>query len=215
MKQMEKIKNLLEVRKKIKSVKPTFIVKEANFSARVKRRWRFPRGKHSSTRQYHKGRPKLVNQGYGSPKAVRFLPWSGKKAVRVSNVQELLSLDSREQSAVISKVGRKKMLELLQLAKEKKIEVLNVKDIDKLMGEIKSKFAARKKLRDEKTKEKTKKQEEKKKKAEEKEKKKKEEDKEERKEKKGEEPSRAKEDEQKEKQEEQKKVVEKTIIKKQ
>ena len=30
-----------------------FVVKESNFSARVKSRWRFPRGKHSKVRQMH------------------------------------------------------------------------------------------------------------------------------------------------------------------
>ncbi len=164
-------KKLLEIRKKIKDAKPTFVVKESNFSARVKRRWRFPRGKHSKVRQMHKGRPSLVSPGYGSPRAVRGLHASGKEIVVVNNQKELLSLNKETQGAVIaSNVGNKKKLSLLELASKEKISLLNVKNIDELKKEIMDKFSLRKKQKAEETKKRSSKKAEIKKKAEEKEK---------------------------------------------
>ncbi len=162
---MTSTKPLLELRKKIKKAKPTFVVKESKFSAKVKSRWRYPRGKHSSTRQYHKGRPKMVNPGYGSPTAVKHLHSSGLKTVLVNNNADLSNLDIENEGAIISsKVSKKNKLVLLKFAKDKKITVLNY--TDKSIEKIESEFAQRKKIKAEKLKEKGKKQEEKKKKAE-------------------------------------------------
>jgi large subunit ribosomal protein L32e len=162
---MTSTKTLLELRKKIKKSKPTFVVKESKFSAKVKSRWRFPRGKHSATRQYHKGRPKLVHPGYGSPKAVKHLHHSGLKTVLVSNTKDLSNLDAENEGALIaSTVSNRSKLVLLKLAKDKKITVFNYND--QSIEKIESEFAQRKKLKEEKLKDKGKKQEEKKKKAE-------------------------------------------------
>jgi len=169
---MEKTKKLLELRKKARKSKPNFVVKESKFSARVKSRWRFPRGKHSAVRQMHKGRPALASVGYGAPKAVRGLDKSGLQKVVVGNVKQLSLLNKTTQGAVISgSVGNKNRLAILELAKKEKIAVLNVKDIDKLTAKITDNFNARKKLKEEKLKQKDKKKAEKEKKAEEKKKK--------------------------------------------
>ena len=176
---MSDIKKLLGLRKRIKTSKPAFVVKESHFVAGVKKRWRFPRGKHSKVRQEHKGRPALVTTGYGSPKAVRGLHSSGLETVLVHNTTELLSLDPVSQGAVLaSGLGGKKKLAMLTLANEKKIPVLNVKDSEVAAEEIKTKFTARVKARQEKLQVKTKKQEEKAKKAEAEKKKKEEKEKE-------------------------------------
>lgn len=166
---MSDTKQLVVLRRKIKQRKPVFIVKESNFSARVKRRWRFPRGKHSAMRQMHRGRPKLVTPGFGSPKAAKGLHSSGLQEVLVNNISELLSLNPLAQGAVLaSGIGGRKKLDLLTLANDKKIPVLNVKDPALAADEIKKKFTERVRLRQEKQQQKTKKQEEKTKKAEEK-----------------------------------------------
>ena len=204
------IKKLLEVRKRIKKNKPTFVVKETNFSARVKRRWRFPRGKHSKVRQMHRGRPKLVNVGFGVPKAVRGLHSSGLETVIVHNKKELLSINPEKQGAIIAGIGNNKKLKLLELAKEKNIALFNIKDLEKAIEEIKSSFANRKKEKEDKSKEKSKKEIEKKKKADEK--KQKEEGKSEKESK----PSEVIEQKHnKDQEDEEKKAIEKTIIKKQ
>lgn len=155
---------------------PGFVVKESKFSARVKSRWRFPRGKHSAVRQMHKGRPPMPTPGYGAAKKVKGLRM-GLQPLLVARVSQLEGIDTSIQGVVISgKVGNKKRLEILQAAEEKKIFVLNVKDTGILINTIKEKFAARKRAKNIKLKDKDKKEEEKKKKAIEK-KKKEEEDK--------------------------------------
>ena len=193
-------RKLLDLRKKAKKEKPDFVVKESKFSARVKSRWRFPRGKHSAVRQVHRGRPALVSIGYGSPRAVRGLHSSGLEKVLVHNLQELLTVNPGVQGAVIaSTVGKKKKLELLKASQEKKIPVLNVKDVGKLSESIMGEFTARKEAKGKKLQEKSKKVEDKKKKAEDKKKEKKE----------------AKEGSVEEKVQQEKKMVEKTITKRQ
>ena len=207
---MSDIKQLLGLRKKIKRSRPSFVVKESNFSARVKRRWRFPRGKHSKVRQEHKGRPSLVGTGYGSPRLVRRLHHTGLQEVLVHNIKELLSLNPLSQGAVLaSGLGGRKKLELLTLANEKKIPVLNVKDSALAAEEIKKDFSARVKLKQDKLQKKTKKEEEKVKKDEQK--KKKEEEKAASK-KKEEKPAEQKQEEEKKTQQE---MVQKTITKRQ
>jgi large subunit ribosomal protein L32e len=203
-------KKMLEVREKIRKTRPKFVVKESKFSARVKSRWRFPRGKHSKVRQMHKGRPLLVNVGSRSPRLVRGSNKLGLEIVAVSNKNELLSLDKEKQSALLTNIGNKKRLELLELAKENKIHLSNVKDIEKTVEKIKSSFDTRKKLKLDKSQAKSKKETEKKKLAEEK-KKKEEEEKTKAESKSVEETV----EDKKEKIKEEKKELEKTIIKKQ
>ena len=207
-------KKLLALRNKIKKRQPGFVVKESNFSARIKKRWRFPHGRHSKVRQMHHGRPKLPSIGYSGPKEIRGLDRSGFEPVLVHNLKELLSLNPTVQGAVLAKIGMKKGLAVLKAAVEKKIKVLNVRKIEQRIKEMEDSFISRKKAKTEKSSAKTRKEEEKKKKAEEKLKKVKEE-KEEKEKKVETQPEEEKLNEQEEKIEEQKKAVEKTLIKKQ
>ncbi|HLD00447.1 MAG TPA: eL32 family ribosomal protein [Candidatus Nanoarchaeia archaeon] len=206
---------LLKIRSQIKKTKPTFVIKESNYSARVERKWRFPMGRHSGSRQYWRGKPILPTPGYGSPKAVRGLSRSGLQRIVVSNVEQLAKLDPITQGAIISSgVGKKKKLDLLKLASEKKITLLNVKDNTTEITKIEQEYAQRIKLKQDKFKKNVTKKEEKKKRAEEK---KKEESK------KGSQNSEAESMEDKvmeaskikEEAEAQKKIAEKTITKKQ
>ena len=143
-----------------------FVVKESNFSARVKSRWRFPRGKHSKVRQMHKGRPALPNPGHGSPVATKGLHVSGLKPVVISNKNELSNIDVSLEGAIISgKIGNKKRLELLRFADENKISLLNVKGIAELTKKIKDNLVERKRSKQDKLKKQSEKEAEKKKKA--------------------------------------------------
>lgn len=138
----------LELRNQRKQKKYTFVVKESKFCAGVKRRWRFPRGKHSKVRQMHKGRPALPNPGYGSPKEVKGLLRNGLKPVVVSSVKELDSIDQKTEGAVLSRtLGKRRKAELLKLAQEKKITLVNVKDVSKSLDTINSMMSSRKKAR--------------------------------------------------------------------
>jgi len=157
---------LLQLRKDMK--KPDFVVKESNFSARVKVRWRFPRGRHSKVRQMHCGRPAMPNPGYGAPAEVRGLHQSGLEMVVVRNAQELQVLNPKIQGAIIAaSVGNKKKISLLEIAQQKKITLLNVKDASAAAKKLVSDFEQRKEWRKKKAVEMSKKEEQKQKKAEE------------------------------------------------
>ena len=168
---METIKKLLDVRKKSKKSKPDFVIKESKFSSGVEKKWRYPRGKHSGSRQYHKGKPIKPTTGYGSPKEVRHLHKSGKAVVLVKNTTDLEGLNKDTQIITIAKIGKKKMLAILDVAQKNQLEVSNVKDVNKKVEQITTDFTARKQLRESKQKDKTKKEAEKTKRAEEKKKK--------------------------------------------
>ena len=157
---------LLKLRAEMK--KPAFVVKESNFNAGVKVRWRFPRGRHSKVRQMHCGRPAMPNPGYGAPVEVRGLHKSGLEVVMVRNAEDLQNLNIKTQGAVISaSVGARKRLSLLEMAQQKKITLLNVKDAGAAAKKLVSDFEQRKERRQKRTVEMSKKEEQKKKKAEE------------------------------------------------
>ncbi|MBI4981242.1 50S ribosomal protein L32e [Candidatus Woesearchaeota archaeon] len=205
---------LLSLRNQNKKRKPHFVVHESTSYPRMKPKWKKTRGNSSGVRQKWRGRRATVNPGYGSPQEVKGLHSSGLEKVIVNNAAELLALNHATQGAVIaSSVGNRKRAELLKLAQEKKIRILNVKNVPKLVEKLSSELAVRKKVKSEKKSVKGKKEEEKKKKAEEKLKKEKEEadkakaDKKEGKEKTAEENKTA--------QEEQKEAIEKELIKRQ
>jgi len=204
-------KKLLEQRNKQKKIKPKFVVRESKIYPRMKGKWKFPYGTSSSVRLCHRGSPVMVSIGFGSPREVRGLHSSGLEKVLVNNKEELLAVDPKKQGAVIaSQVGNRKRIELLKLAAEKKIRVLNVKDVSKLLSQINADFAKRQAERKNQLSTKDKKQEEKKKKAEEK-KKKEEVEKHKEKEEKSEKSEAAPENVQKE----EKEIVEKELIKRQ
>ncbi len=167
---------LLSLRNKNKKRKPHFVVHESTSYPRMKSKWKKTRGNSSGVRQKWRGRRATVNPGYGSPQEVKGLHSSGLEKVMVNNATELLALNHTTQGAVIaSSVGNRKRAELLKLAQEKKLRVLNVKDVPKLMEKLSLGLAARKKAKTEKKSVKSKKEEEKQKKAEDKLKKEKEE----------------------------------------
>lgn len=215
---MKDIKRLLELRAKAKRKKPRFVIKESNYKARVEEKWRYPRGLHSAVRQRNLGRPVLPRVGYSSPKEVRGLHSSGLEKVIVYNDKQLLSLNPKGQGAIIaSDVGMKKKLLILKAAQERKIRVLNVRDLGEMSIKLQHKFNVRKKLKDEKTKLKNKKEEEKMKRAEEKKKKEEEEKAKEKAQKEGaiEGAEAAAQDKENKENKEEKEVKEKVLIKKQ
>lgn len=164
---------LLTVRKKSKKIRPDFVVRESHYKgSRVKKRWRFPRGRHSHFRQKLRGKNPLVTVGYRSPRMVRGLDRRGLEMVLVHNAKELLAVDRSSQSAIISgMIGSKKKLELLSLAQEKEIVVANIKDVAALVQQLNGSFEQRKKAKTAKLTQKGKKEAERQKKAEEKKKK--------------------------------------------
>jgi len=121
--------SLLRIRRKIKREKPDYLRPYWWIKIRLKNRmdsWRRPRGIHNKMRKRKKGRPPLVEVGYGSPKKVRGLLGNGKRPVIVHNVEELEKIDKEKEIAVIaSTVGKRKRLEMIKRAQELGIEIYN------------------------------------------------------------------------------------------
>ncbi len=109
-----------------KKRKPRFRADQAHRWIRVSDRWRKLRGIDSYTRQKKKGRIAMVNSGYRSPKAVRYLHPSLFKEVLVHTPSDLEGLDADIHAIRISaKVGARKKQLILAEADAKLLRVLN------------------------------------------------------------------------------------------
>jgi large subunit ribosomal protein L32e len=154
---------LTQKRTKQRNKKPAFVVRESSFSARVKARWRYPRGKHSKIRQNHRGTAAKPNPGYGAAKNLFGLHKTGLMPVHVSTTAQLENIDSAKECAIISRsLGNKKRLAFLNLAEQKKITIVNIVNPTKKIEKITNSLADRKKVRADKLASKNKKTKEKK-----------------------------------------------------
>ena len=90
-----------------------------------KKKWRKPKGRHSKMRKRRKSYPIKVLMGYKNArkKAGRI---DSLKPILVHNSKELLNL-GKENIAILARIGAKKKLELIRLAQEKNIKILNVR----------------------------------------------------------------------------------------
>lgn len=86
-------------------------------------KWRRPRGRHSKIRRKRFGYPSKVMIGFSSPKKNLGLI-QGLKPILVHNIKEILSL-KKDSIAIIARVGAKLKLEMLKIASEKSIKILN------------------------------------------------------------------------------------------
>lgn len=164
--------SLLDLRQQRKKRKPHFVVKEFHKIKRVKDRWRAARGVHSYVRQMHRGRPAQPTPGFGSPRAVYGLHQSGLKPVIVYTAKELLAVQSKSEGAILAaNLGRKARTMLVQLATERKIRLLNVRNPAVTLDQWDKELKERKAVRQKKMSDKSKKHEEKNKRAAEKKKK--------------------------------------------
>lgn len=150
----------LQIRKALKSRKPTFRAQDSHKKVRVKNRWRKPRGSDSKMRQRFRSYARVVKTGWQSPKSVRGLDRTGLEIVYVAKESDIQSIDAKKQGAMISgKLGLKKKLILLNILEEKNITVLNVKDVkqwklekEKKRAELKQQKTAKNKQKEEKKK---------------------------------------------------------------
>ncbi len=122
-----KLKQLVELREKVKSRNPKFIRYLSDRIKKISRSgYRRPKGRHNKMRLRIKGKPKMVNVGYGGPAKSRHLHPSGYFEVLVHNSKELDNIDPKIQAIrIASSVGTKKRLEILEKAKQLGIKVLN------------------------------------------------------------------------------------------
>lgn len=159
------MKELLEVRKKIKSKKPVFVRQDAHKKAEIKWKWRRPKGIHSKMRLRKRGYRRCVEVGYGAPKKIKNFDRSGLRIRLVSSIKEIEKVDAKTEGIIISKkIGLKKKVLLLKKASEIGIKVLNVKDVAKYLNDVEENIKKRKekKKKIKEKKEKTKKEKEKK-----------------------------------------------------
>ncbi len=110
--------------------KPKFRRQESWRYKRVTDVWRKPHGIDSKMRKKVKGWPPSPTTGYRSPKKTRGLHPSGFVETRVQTVEDLGGIDPELQAIRIARtVGGKKRVEILALAGEKGIHVLNPRTI--------------------------------------------------------------------------------------
>ncbi len=140
-------KELLELRKRIKSNKPTFIRSSAKIKARVSNIWRKPKGLQNKMRLNKKGYHRVVRHGYGSPTEVKDLDQkTGLYPVVIANKKDLEKIDTKTQAALISStVGVRKKLDLIKFAEEKNIIILQ--DIKKVKASIDKILDVKKKVK--------------------------------------------------------------------
>src|SRR3989338_6427060 len=98
---MSSIKQLLEIRKRMKRKKPSFLAQDSHKKVSIRKRWTKPKGWHSKIRLGIKGYRKRVKVGYGSPSKVKFLDKTGLMPVLVYNVDQLLSINKETYIATI------------------------------------------------------------------------------------------------------------------
>lgn len=128
----KEIKKMLEIRRN----KPKFVREESWRYVRIKENWRKPKGKDSRMRLQKKGSPPLVSIGYRSPKKYRGLHPCGLKEKIISNINQLNKLDPKVYAIRISsKVGKKKSIEINEIAISRGFKVLNPPIIEKSLIE--------------------------------------------------------------------------------
>ena len=139
---------LLELRKNIKSKKPDFLRQDAHKVKKLDQNWRIPKGRHSKMRFRLRGYRKSPSMGYSSPIEVRGLNKDGLKEVLVNNIKDLGKINDNEIAVLSSSMGLRKRIEVLKKAKEQKLIVSNIKDIDSFINNIESLIKSNKQKRE-------------------------------------------------------------------
>ena len=140
---------LIELRKAMKARKPNFHIQNSNDpKKRFSGRWKRPKGLQSKIRERRKGNPRYIEPGYGSPAAVHGISAEGLFPVVVNNVGDLSKVKEDHGVVISATVGLRKKAEIVKVAVEKKLKLLNVNyaELTKAVGEF---LAERKKRRHE------------------------------------------------------------------
>jgi len=119
---------LLKIRETIRKKKPEFIRQDAHKMKRLEKKWRKPKGLHSKMRHKFRGYRRCVDAGWRGPKEVRGLHRSGQELVNVANLASLQELDPKKHAIIISKIGRRKKLEIVKEALDKGFTFANLVD---------------------------------------------------------------------------------------
>ena len=123
------MKDLLNFKKEKKAGNPEFIRQDAHKKPRVGTNWRKPRGRQSKMRLQLAGYRAIVKTGYGTPKILKDCNRDGLKQVMVNSLGCLENIDATKEGIIVaSSIGTRKKIQILKIALEKNIAVLNIKD---------------------------------------------------------------------------------------
>jgi len=148
---MLSFKELLELKKQIKSRKPHFIRQDTHKKKKLSRKWRRPKGLHSKIRLKLRGRSKSVSMGYRSPRKVRYLHKSGLQQHIVRSISDLKGLDAKKIYLIISSsLGDRKKITILKKVKEQGFNNLNIIDPEGYIKKVEDRINLRKKIKKEK-----------------------------------------------------------------
>jgi ribosomal protein L32E len=114
---------------------------------KTKQVWRAAKGRHNKVREKRKGYPIKVMIGFRKNKEERDLIMK-KKPVIVNNMNELRKI-KRGEIAIVGKVGNKKRIEILKIAKEKGIAIYNL-NVNKILKKAAKKQESKKKVKEKK-----------------------------------------------------------------
>ncbi|MEK6925682.1 MAG: eL32 family ribosomal protein [Nanoarchaeota archaeon] len=86
--------------------------------------WRRATGRHNKMREKRRGYPQIVGVGHKKEKKIRN-KIQGKRITKIENMGEMEKVNPG-QIIIIGNVGRKKKVEIIKKAKEKKIEIYGI-----------------------------------------------------------------------------------------
>jgi len=140
------MKNLLELKNKVKSRKPRFVRQDYNKELfKNIDKWRKPRGLHNKRRLNKKGHQKNPAIGYKSPRLVRGLHKSGIELIYISNIKDINKIKNENQAAVLSSnLGNKSKLSILEICLKNKIRVFNIKNPEEYIKKVKESLEKKK-----------------------------------------------------------------------
>jgi len=130
-------KTLLELKKKMKAKRPTFIRSSAKIKKRVSSSgWRKPKGLQNKMRLKKKGYHRCVDTGYGTPVEVRHIDTkTGLLPAVVSSQKDLETINSQTHAIILSsKLGIRKKQELIKSITEKNLVL--IQGFDKIKSSI-------------------------------------------------------------------------------
>ncbi|MFH1331972.1 MAG: eL32 family ribosomal protein [archaeon] len=138
------MKELIELRRKLKKKKPKFLRQDAHKVKKLEKKWRAPRGRHSKMRFKLRSYRKQPSIGYSSPRKVRGLDSKGRKEIKVERVQDLEKVKQDEIIIIGATVGTKKKVEIFKKIIEKKLQVKNIRNIEEFIKQAEEKIKKKK-----------------------------------------------------------------------
>jgi large subunit ribosomal protein L32e len=139
----------VELRNALKKRKPIFRRQDSHKKKTLSPSWRKPKGSDSKMRVKKRGYCKSVTKGYKSPKLAKGLTRNGFILVNVSNLSDLKKIENNKTQIanILSTVGLKNRMLILEEAIKQNIGVFNYKDSKKKLNEFNDLISKKKDLK--------------------------------------------------------------------